>query len=66
MTEEFDITGMKCQGCADTVASKMQAIAGVTSATVDLAAKTATVSGGFDAAAVIASLDGTPYSAARK
>ena len=44
----------------------MQAVAGVTSATVDLAAKTATVSGDFDAAAVIASLDGTPYSATQK
>ena len=66
MTEKFDITGMKCQGCADTVASQMRTVAGVTSVTVDLATKTAIVSGDFDTAAVIASLDGTPYSAVQK
>ena len=63
MEKVFDINGMKCQGCVNTVTKAFESVPGVKEVKVDLADKKATVEGDFNPAAVVASLDGTPYSA---
>jgi copper chaperone len=49
-TVQYRIGGMSCSGCAGSIERKLQATPGVTSAVVDLAAATATVT--YDEAAV--------------
>ncbi|ALV22627.1 heavy-metal-associated domain-containing protein [Carnobacterium antarcticum] len=43
MKKELTIEGMKCEGCASTVAEKFQAVDGVERVMIDLDSKTATV-----------------------
>ncbi|MGX7395449.1 heavy-metal-associated domain-containing protein [Carnobacterium mobile] len=43
MQKELTIEGMKCEGCASTVAEKFQAVDGVERVMIDLASKTAIV-----------------------
>ncbi|AND78756.1 heavy-metal-associated domain-containing protein [Streptococcus pantholopis] len=45
MEKTYEITGMKCQGCAQTVAEKLSSVRGVTDVHVDLEKKQATVTG---------------------
>ncbi|KRK40708.1 heavy-metal-associated domain-containing protein [Loigolactobacillus bifermentans] len=45
MAQTATIKGMKCDGCADTVQKAFADLAGVTAASVDLAAKKATLEG---------------------
>jgi len=40
---EYNIEGMECTGCANTVQKKLSEVAGVTAVTVDFATKKATV-----------------------
>jgi copper chaperone CopZ len=59
----YDITGMKCDGCATKVSDAFSAVPGVTSAHVDLASNTASVDGTYDEQALLDSLKDTHYSA---
>ncbi|WP_313467790.1 heavy metal-associated domain-containing protein [Carnobacterium sp.] len=43
MQKELTIEGMKCEGCASTVAEKIQAVNGVERVIIDLDSKTAVV-----------------------
>ncbi|MEG0288941.1 MAG: heavy metal-associated domain-containing protein [Carnobacterium sp.] len=43
MKKELTIEGMKCEGCASTVAEKFQAVDGVERVMIDLDSKTAIV-----------------------
>ncbi|KHD45506.1 heavy-metal-associated domain-containing protein [Streptococcus hongkongensis] len=45
MEKTYRITGMKCQGCADTVTKKLSAVGGVKAVLVDLENSTAQVTG---------------------
>ena len=49
-SETFGVTGMACEHCADTVESALESVDGVTGATVDHDAGTATVDGDVAAA----------------
>ena len=40
---EYNIEGMGCTGCANTIQKKLSEVAGVTAVTVDFATKKATV-----------------------
>ncbi|AXQ79301.1 copper chaperone [Streptococcus chenjunshii] len=45
MEKRYEIKGMKCQGCAQTVTEKLSAVRGVTDVHVDLEKKQATITG---------------------
>lgn len=45
MSKTYAITGMKCQGCVNTVTEKLSAVRGVDSVVVDLEKKQATIEG---------------------
>lgn len=45
MTKTYEITGMKCDGCAKTVTEKLSAVRGVESVSVDLEKHQATIEG---------------------
>ena len=43
MTKTYNITGMKCQGCVNTVTKKLSAVKGVENVKVDLENKQVTI-----------------------
>ena len=45
MTKRYKITGMKCQGCVNTVTEKLSAVKGVDKVQVDLENKQVTIEG---------------------
>lgn len=58
MKTVFTVEGMSCAHCKKTVEGAAMGVSGVTAAEVDLAAKTATVSGeGFEVDAVKAAVE---------
>ncbi|EFR30500.1 heavy-metal-associated domain-containing protein [Eremococcus coleocola] len=61
MEKTYEVTGMKCQGCANTVESKLNQVAGVTAAKVDLAKHQAQLEGDFQDADLQAALADTNY-----
>ena len=62
MEKQFRITGMKCQGCVDTVTSRRTAVPSVSKVSVNLDDGIATVEGrDFKSRSVLACLKGTPY-----
>lgn len=62
MTTVYSVSGMTCQHCVDAITSEVRQVDGVNSVVVDLAAKTVTVDGGADDAAVRAAIDEAGYS----
>jgi copper chaperone len=62
-TTEIKVSGMSCQHCVNFVDKAARSVPGVTSASVDLAAGTATVTGDFDRAAVVAAIKAEGYEA---
>nr|WP_071131163.1 heavy-metal-associated domain-containing protein [Enterococcus timonensis] len=64
MEKIYTVNGMKCDGCANTVTEKLSEVSGVEHVEVDLAAKTATVTGNAKPRKLAASLKDTPYSLA--
>ncbi len=63
-TVRLSISGMTCAGCVSRVEKALQAVPGVSSATVNFAEHTATVEGDVDARALIAEVSATGYEAA--
>ncbi len=59
----FEVNGMKCGGCVAKAQAALQAVPGLVDAKVDLAGKSAVVSGDVDPAAVIAALSKAGYPA---
>ncbi|EHI73504.1 heavy metal-associated domain-containing protein [Streptococcus criceti] len=45
MSKTYQVSGMKCDGCAQTVTDKLSAVKGVESATVDLEKNQVTIEG---------------------
>lgn len=45
MTKTYKITGMKCQGCVNTVTERLSAVKGVDKVQVDLENKQVTIEG---------------------
>ena len=58
MKKEYNLEGIKCAGCANTVKERFSNVPGVTNVEVSLENKVATVEGD----ALQASLEGTKYS----
>ncbi len=63
-TVRLSISGMTCAGCVSRVEKALQAVPGVSSATVNFAEHTATVEGDVDARALIEEVSATGYEAA--
>ncbi|SFH56367.1 heavy-metal-associated domain-containing protein [Pisciglobus halotolerans] len=61
MSKQYEIEGLKCAGCANTVKEQFSHVAGVENVDVDLATKTAIVTGNYDEKALADSLQETPY-----
>lgn len=59
----FDVNGMKCGGCVAKAQEALKAVPGLADAKVDLAGKSAVVTGDVDPAAVIAALQKVGYPA---
>jgi copper ion binding protein len=57
----YSVTGMTCQHCVNAITSEVGQVDGVSSVMVDLGAKTVTVDGGADDAAVRAAIDEAGY-----
>ena len=63
-TIEFNVTGMTCDHCVNSVTNAVKAIEGVSEVTVSLDDKKAVVSGGvIDVAKVIAAIEEEGYEA---
>jgi copper chaperone len=62
-TTAIKVSGMSCQHCVNAVDKAARAVPGVTGASVDLAAGTATATGDFDRAAVVAAIKAEGYEA---
>jgi Cu+-exporting ATPase len=60
----LSISGMSCAGCVASVEKALRAVPGVTEATVNLAERTATVSGGVASAVLVAAVKQAGYGAA--
>jgi copper chaperone CopZ len=58
---KFKVEKMMCGGCVSNVQSKLEALEGVTKATVDLASARAEVEGSVDAQQVIDTLSAAGY-----
>jgi copper chaperone len=66
-TLELTVTGMTCDHCVRSVTNALQDVEGVTSATVDLAGKSAKVEGDkLDPAKLIAAIEEEGYEARPK
>lgn len=52
----FEVNGMKCGGCVAKAEEALKALPGLVDAKVDLAGKSALITGDVDSAAVIAAL----------
>ena len=61
MNATYSVTGMTCQHCVNAVATEVSAVPGVEAVDVDLAAKTVTVTGAADDAAVRAAIAEAGY-----
>ena len=59
----FEVNGMKCGGCMAKAQEALKAVPGLVDAKVDLAGKSALVTGDVDPAAVIAALQKAGYPA---
>lgn len=60
----FEIEGMTCASCVGRVEKTLKAVAGLSDATVNLAAETASVTGAAPAHAVVAALANAGYRSA--
>ena len=60
MKKEYNLEGIKCAGCANTVKERFSNVPGVTNVEVSLETKVATGDASVDA--LQASLEGTKYS----
>jgi copper chaperone len=64
-TKTYSVPGIHCSHCEDAVAREVEAVEGVQSVEVDLAAKLVTVSGsGLDDSAIRAAIDEAGYEVA--
>jgi copper ion binding protein len=57
----YSVSGMTCQHCVNAITTEVGQVDGVSSVVVDLAARTVTVDGGADDAAVRAAIDEAGY-----
>lgn len=66
-TTNFQVTGMHCGGCANTVRQQVEQVPGVRGLTVDPSTGTLTVDGeeNLDATAVLAAVEQAGYQAVR-
>ena len=62
----FEVNGMKCAGCVAKAQEALKSVPGVVNAEVDLAGKSALVTGDVDPATVIAALQKVGYPATIK
>jgi copper chaperone CopZ len=62
-TTEIKVAGMSCEHCVAAVENAAKGVPGVTQATVDLKAGTATVMGAFDRQQVIEAIKSAGYEA---
>lgn len=63
-TIRLSVTGMMCAGCVSAVEKALQSVAGVTQADVNLAERTAMVSGSFNPATAVKAVKDAGYTAA--
>ncbi len=63
-TIRLSISGMMCAGCVSAVEKALQSVAGVTQANVNLAERTAMITGDVDPAAVVKAVKAAGYAAA--
>lgn len=63
VTRELTVTGMSCGGCEQSVEEALEGVDGVTDATADRAAETATVEGEADTDALVAAVEAAGYEA---
>ncbi|WMP17907.1 heavy metal translocating P-type ATPase [Thiothrix lacustris] len=63
-TIRLSVTGMMCAGCVGAVEKALQAVAGVTQASVNLAERTAMVTGNVDPAVVVKAVKDAGFTAA--
>lgn len=63
-TIRLSVSGMMCAGCVSAVEAALQAVAGVTQANVNLAERTAMVTGDFDPSVVVKAIKAAGYTAA--
>lgn len=62
MEKKFQIKGLKCQGCVDTVTERIKAVPSVSKVTVNLDDGIATVEGrDFNSRSILSCLKKTPY-----
>jgi copper ion binding protein len=61
MATVYSVSGMTCQHCVNAITTEVGQVDGVSSVVVDLAARTVTVDGGADDAAVRAAIDEAGY-----
>lgn len=62
-TSNIKVAGMSCEHCMATVEKAAKSVPGVTGATVDLKAGTATVTGTFDRQQVVEAIKAAGYEA---
>ena len=62
MKKEYNLEGITCAGCANTVKERFSSVPGVTNVEVSLENIVATVEGDASVDALQASLEGTKYS----
>ena len=62
MPTVYSVSGMTCQHCVDAITTEVGQVDGVADVVVDLTAKTVTVEGGADDAAIRAAIDEAGYS----
>ena len=63
MTTTLTVTGMHCDGCVSTVESALEGVDGVTAASADREAETATVEGDADVERLVAAVEDAGYGA---
>ena len=63
MSTTIEVTGMSCEGCEASVEDALEGIAGVTDATADSDADTATVHGDADPDDLVAAVEDAGYDA---
>jgi len=63
MALTITVTGMSCEHCEQTVREALQAVDGVTNATVDREAEQATVEGADDPGVLVAAVEDAGYEA---
>lgn len=64
MKKEYNLEGIKCEGCVNTVKERFSNVPGVTNVEVSLETKVATVEGDASIDTLQSSLSGTKYSIA--